>query len=177
VAVKKRLPTNDEPLEPAGLEAIGLRYLDRFDASVHKLRQLLVSRARRSGHDEDRARELVEPLIERWLASGLLDDARFTDAVVHGQRQRGASRRMIEHKLVGRGVPRPVIDAALAQLGSTSELEAAVALVRRRRLGAHRPEAVRESYRRRDLATLARAGFDFETARRALGAETPDEEF
>jgi regulatory protein len=50
-----------------------------------------------------------------------------------------------------------------------AELEAARAYVRRRRLGPHRPESERLENRRRDLAALARHGFDHETAVRALG--------
>jgi regulatory protein len=47
--------------------------------------------------------------------------------------------------------------------------------VRRRRLGPHRPEAERQENRRRDLAALARQGFDHETAIRALGHGSDDE--
>jgi regulatory protein len=56
-----------------------------------------------------------------------------------------------------------------------SELEAARAYVRRRRLGPFRPEAERQPNRQRDLAALARTGFDHETAIRALGHGSDDE--
>jgi len=73
-----------------------------------------------------------------------------------------------------------VIDATLASERAESgdaELAAARALVKKKRLGASRPPAERAEHRRRDLATLARAGFDFDTARRALGEGRDEEEF
>jgi regulatory protein len=93
-------------------------------------------------------------------------------------RARGRSTRAIQHKLRERGVQAPEIDAALAlerREGTVVDLEAARALVRRRKLGSFRPEAERAQNRRRDLGVLARAGFDYDTCVRALGAGRDDE--
>ena len=51
------------------------------------------------------------------------------------------------------------------------ELQAAIALARRRRLGVYRLAAARADYRDRDLAALARAGFSYDIARRVIEAE------
>jgi regulatory protein len=174
---KRRTPEPKADL--AELERITLRRLDRADATVDAIRRLLRSHCRRAGLGEAEADLLIEPLLARYQASGLLDDARYAAAAVHGQRRRGASRRAIQHKLSLRGVDAAATRSALEVVDGDNrdaELVAAVAFVRRRRLGPHRPAADRESYRKRDLAALARAGFDFETARRALGFEGTDDE-
>jgi regulatory protein len=57
-----------------------------------------------------------------------------------------------------------------------SELTAARALVRKRKLGHYRAESERGEYARKDLGILARAGFDYETAKTALGLEGNDDE-
>jgi len=46
---------------------------------------------------------------------------------------------------------------------------------RRRRLGPYRMPEVRAERRDKDLAALARAGFDYDTARRVIEAETLDD--
>jgi regulatory protein len=54
--------------------------------------------------------------------------------------------------------------------GGASELAAACALVRRRRLGPYRAPGKRVDCRQKDLASLARAGFSLALARRVLKA-------
>jgi regulatory protein len=155
-------------------------YLERFDASENHLRRVLlryvedIARAPDASVDPERAAALVEVLVGRYVASGLVDDARFATSIARGQRTRGASRQAIEHKLRARGVPAEVVAAALDALDADAagdpELDAARALVRRRRLGPYRPPAERAARRERDLGALARAGFSLEVALRALEA-------
>jgi regulatory protein len=68
------------------------------------------------------------------------------------------------------GVARELVDQVLAESANPqSELEAAAAYVKRKRLGRFRTGDASADTRRKDLMRLARQGFDFDTARRALG--------
>jgi len=158
----------EKPLEPKDLEEAALRYLNRFDCSVKKLRRHLLDLVRRRGGDLTSLTEHLDVLLERYQKSGLLDDTRFAKNLGERLKERGGSRRMIVAKLRARGIETPEAEAAVPR-SAESELAAARALVRRRRLGPHRPEAERLENRRRDLATLARAGFSHEVATKALG--------
>lgn len=162
------------PLEPAELDTLALRYLDRFDCSVQKLRSHLRQAVRRRGGDAVALERHIEALLARYQGSGLLDDARFAGGLAERLQARGGSRRMIVQKLRQRGVTSGVAEASVAS-SPAAELEAARAFVRRRRLGPYRPEAERDANRRRDLAALARTGFDHETAIRALGYGNDDD--
>ncbi|HEX6274711.1 MAG TPA: RecX family transcriptional regulator [Polyangiaceae bacterium] len=163
-----------KPLTARELEDAALRYLNRFDCSVDKLRKHLRGLVRRRGGDAALG-EHIEMLLERYRASGLVNDERFAGNLTERLQSRGASRRMVVQKLRLRGVARDVAEAA-ARSSPASELEAARAYARRRRLGPHRPEAERAANRHRDLAALARQGFDHDTASRALGYGA-DEDF
>jgi regulatory protein len=156
------------PLEPNDLEALALGYLNRFDCSVTKLRNHLRQTVRRRGGDQPELERHIELLLERYQASGLLNDARFAENLAARLSERGGSKRAIVQKLRQRGLSSTVAEASVTTTPG-AELEAARAYVRRRRLGPHRPEAERLENRRRDLAALARHGFDHETAIRALG--------
>jgi regulatory protein len=86
--------------------------------------------------------------------------------------KRGTSQRLIQHKLREKGLATPHIEAALEQLFSEEqnwETEAAQKYAQRRRLGPFRriPDASRERYQK-DLASMARAGFSFDLAKRVL---------
>jgi regulatory protein len=164
----------DAPLTERALEEAALRYLNRFDCSVEKLRKHLGALIRRRGGDPA-LKGHVDALLERYRASGLLDDARFAENLAGRLRSRGTSRRMVIQKLRLRGIARETAET-IARSVPNADLESAVAYARRRRLGPHRPEAERAANRRKDLATLARAGFDHDVAVRALGYGT-DEDF
>lgn len=171
-----------QPLDRESLDRAALRYLERFDSSAQNLRRVLAERARRAASDADEATHamrFVDELVERYQSSGLVDDARYAEALARGLRARGSSRRAIVEKLRAKGVERAVIDRALERAerdAIDAELEAARAFARRRRLGPHRPPEERATRRLRDLGALARAGFGPDTARRAL-ADPDDDAF
>jgi len=164
-----------------GLEGAALRYLERFDCSVARLRKVLMERvgkAARAGVEEAAvAPAIVEQLLERYLSSGLINDQRFAKNFADRARERGTSRRMIEQKLRARGISSDVVQELLPRNESAQgELEAAQAFARRRRLGPHRKAETREEYKRKDLMAMARAGFSFDVASRALGNSSSEYE-
>ena len=173
------------PVTRDELDAVALRYLDRFDTSAKNLRRVLARHLKRAaverGADATRdATTLVDELLARYQASGVLDDSRFAGAMASGLRRRGASGRAIAQKLRMRGVDGEVAHRALqgvdADVGADAELEAARAFVRKRRIGHLRSEEERAANRRRDLGALARAGFGMDVARRALGGSGQDDD-
>jgi len=170
-AERARRPPN---VTRAGIEAAALRYLERFDCSVARLRKVLserVAKAARAGVAEAaEAPAIIEELLARYQSSALIDDQRFAKNFAARQRDRGMSRRMIEQKLRARGITAEVLQELLPRTESAAtELEAAHAFARRRRLGPHRKPELREAYRRKDLMAMARAGFNYDTASRVVG--------
>ncbi|HMJ16349.1 MAG TPA: regulatory protein RecX [Polyangiaceae bacterium] len=171
-----------KPITRETLEHVALRYLDRFDASVAKLRRVLEGHVRRASrvHETDAtaASQMIDELLARYVASGLLSDRRFAENLVVGLRARGASQRRITHKLRERGIGQQDTEQALQSSGADSqdaEFRAAVEFVRKKKLGPHRDPEQRAARRKADLAALARAGFSYELARRVLGP-SPDED-
>ncbi len=166
------------PITETWLHERALRYLDRFDSSAVNLQRVLRDAVRRAVSDpaeQEAGQAVIGAVIERLQRSGVIDDARFAATAARGMRARGGSTRRIRYKLRAKGLADQDIDAALA-VGAqeTSELDAAREFVRRRRLGPHRAADERERYVRKDLAAVARAGFSFDVARRALEATAAD---
>jgi regulatory protein len=103
-------------------------------------------------------------VIEKMQRLGFLDDARVARSRVHTLRGRGDSKRKIAQRLRHQGVTTDDVNGALADEGRDAELEAARTYARRRRLHARD--------RHKALAALARQGFSFDVARRALDVNT-----
>ena len=177
-----RAPRRPPAITDSVLEKSALFYLERYAASSGQLRRVLLRRVKRAemlgveAAEAEAAREHIEALIARFLASGLLDDRRFAEAQAQSLQRRGTSRRRIRERLAAKGVERDFVDDALGAMepeGETSEIAAACVLARRRRLGPYRPAGARKEFRQKDLATLARAGFSLDIARKVLAARDP----
>jgi regulatory protein len=173
---RRRVP---RPITPTYLENAALHYLERFASSSAHLKRVLMRKVARAAHahgsDVAEGERMVDALVARYLGAGLIDDNAYAAQRATSLRRRGNSRYAIRSKLALKGVKAELIDETLSRLDAESgegELAAACALVRRRRLGPYRVAPTRDAYRNKDLATLARAGFGFDVARRVLSAET-----
>lgn len=170
-----------KPVTAQYLENAALYYLQRFASSSANLRRVLMGKVERSAraHGTDRAEgaALVEALIQRYQRSGLLDDKAYAEAKAASLHRRGTSTRAIREKLSLKGVGGDEIAAALESVDEETpgdtELAAAVALARRRRLGPFRRTG-REEHREKDMAALGRAGFGYQIARKVVDAEDPE---
>lgn len=170
----KRRPT--PPLTERWLRDQAHAYVQRYAGSEQRLRQILWKRVRRAqlfhGGSQEDAAPLVDAVITHFLAHGLLNDDRFALDWALTLQKRGTSRRLIQHKLREKGLASQHIDSALSILVSQSgewETEAARKYAERRRLGPFRsiPDDSWER-RQKDLASMARAGFSFDLAKRVL---------
>ncbi len=138
-------------VSPQGIERAALSYLERFDSSVANLRRVLCDRVRkaqlRSTQPIDRAAALsaIDALLARYCESGLLSDRRYGQNLLTGLRQRGMSTRRARLKLTTKGLDEALVDELLEQEADASdqdaELIAALAYVRKRRLGHYRRAA------------------------------------
>lgn len=170
---------------PERLEKSALFYLERYASSSENLRRVLLRRVEASakvhGTDREEGARFIDTLIERYQRAGLLNDAAYAEGRVASLHRRGLSDRAIAMKLRQKGVPGDLIDQSLENLreeleadGADPNWEAALNYARRRRIGPYR-KAARAENRERDMAALARQGFDYETARGVVDAEAETE--
>lgn len=155
------------------LENAALYYLQRYASSAGNFRQVMRRKIKRSCDFHKTEPEdfypMVEDLVMRYKSSGLLNDKVFAEARVAALRRQGRSSGAIMAQLQAKGLARAEIEAALnahndACEAEDPELEAAIRLARRKRLG----QATDPETQRKELAKLGRAGFGYETARAAL---------
>ena len=178
----RRKPRGPKKATQSHLANAALHYLARFATSSENLRRVLMRRVEKSAHhhgtDPEEGAAWVEDLIQRYQRAGLLDDAAYAEARAGDLLRRGTPLKGVRFKLMQKGVGEDDIDTALAAATEDTpepDLAAAAALARRRRLGPYAAPDKRAERRDKDLATLARAGFDYGTARRVIEAETVDD--
>ena len=176
---EKRVP---KKVTPSHLQNVALYYLERYAASAESLRRVLMRRVSKSAyhHDTDPAEgaEYVENIITRFKSSGLLDDRIYAEGQIKSLYRQGKSLRIIRGKLRDKGVDGDIVETLLETITGefqNPDLIAAIKHARRRRLGPYRPSETREDRRQRDMASMARAGFDFGTASMVIDADSVDE--
>lgn len=169
-------------ITPQYLENAALHYLERFASSTANLRRVLMRKADRSlrhwGGDRAEAAAQIEAVVARLAGLGYLDDAAYAAMKARGLNRQGKGTRAIRQALAAKGVDADTAGTALDRLAeevADPDLAAAVRLARKRRLGPFRAVALRAEMRHKDLAALARAGFDLDTARRVIEAAGPED--
>ena len=172
------------PVTAQSLSRAAATYVARYATSTTHLRRVLKRRVQRATHAGAPvvadSSQLIDALIARYVAAGVLDDEAFAQRRAAGLRQRGESRHRIGQRLavagIGRDAAREALAAAERDIGlddpETGELAAAIRFARRRRLGPFRT-GDRLAFRNRDLAAMGRAGFALPLARKVLDAEDP----
>lgn len=157
------------------LENAALYYLQRYASSEENLRRVLTRKVNRScrfhGMSPDEFYPVIDVLITRYAASGLLNDKVFAESKVASLRRRGRSKQAIMANLTMKGLKKDTIQQALDETDDSAEAEliAAVALAKRKKIGAFRKKpAQTPEKKKKDLAVLGRAGFSYDIALRAL---------
>jgi regulatory protein len=177
-----RKPT--KPITAQYLQNAATFYLERYPSTAEGLRRVLNRRVRRAEMADapiiDNVKQAIEAVVARFVAAGMIDDQAFAQTKARALHRRGTSSRLTRQRLKLAGVDEDTLDKAIAGLDQEldtdprqREWQAAVTLARRRRLGPFR-EKERKEHRTRDLATLARAGFDYDLARKVIDAADRD---
>lgn len=177
--------TRPQPVDAALVERWALAYLERFASSGENLRRVLLRRVRRRAGPEaqgvDDAAALINTLVARYRAAGLIDDVAYAAGRARAGLRRGRSLATIRAGLVAKGVAASDAQAALATLeadrDADPDLAAACAFARRRRLGPFRrmPADDDDAARIKELAAFARAGFSRHIAEKVLACATSDD--
>jgi regulatory protein len=176
--------TRAAAIDAAQIERWALAYLGRFASSAENLRRVLLRRVRRRLSDDreatTRAAAVIDALVARYRASGLVDDAAYAAGRARARLRRGQSLKTIRAGLAAKGVAAEDAAVAIDALrgdGGDPDLAAAVAFARRRRLGPFRraPAEGNDELRLKELGAFARAGFSRAVAEAVLDCATSEE--
>lgn len=111
-----------DPTDDAGDPVDDVRVAE--DALARRLRRSALSEREARGFLLQRGIEAsaAEDAIDGFLNRGWIDDAVLAEQLVHaGTTRKGQGRRAIAQSLSGRGIPREIVDAALAALPDDDE--------------------------------------------------------
>ena len=165
------------------LSDAALRYLARYSTSRANFFRVMMRRVKSSASyyntSIEEGKDIVKDLTEYYTKTGVLDDKRFVEAQLHSYKFRGISLRVIRTKLTNKGVSLKIVDEVLkGRIHSNScfDLQAAFIFSKKRKLGPFR-ESLQSQINNngKDLAKLARAGFDYKIAKKIIHLQSVEE--
>lgn len=168
-------PRERRPIDAAQLQEMAVGYAARYATTAARLQRYL---QRKLG---DRTWTPAEPpdiagLVGRITELGYVDDRAWAASKQRDLTARGFGLGRVRGALAAAGVSRDDASEVLAddEDAPANPHAPAIAFARRRRFGPFaRDGGIDPARRNRELAAMARAGHDFDVARRVLGA--PDE--
>jgi len=181
---QKRQKRAPKRISQSYLENSALFYLERYATSSSNFRNIMMRKIKRScEHHQTNIDDfvpLLDKLIERYKNAGLLNDEVFARGKVESLRRKGLGERAIIAKLQEKGLKALDIKKALEEIDEDkedAELEAACTFVKKKKLGRYRTNEPKDAQKQqqRELASMARAGFSYDIAKKVLNFN--DEEY
>lgn len=175
------------PPGTARLAEAATLHLSRYAATEAGLRRVLCRRIDRWARAAEafgmtdlaplvaQAKQQAAEVARGMAAAGTVDDAAFAASRARRLLRSGRSRRAALAHLASKGVSADIAEAALPR-DESSDLDAALALCRRRRVGPFGGGEMPSEQRLKALAALARAGFARDVAERALHMDPAEAE-
>ncbi len=152
------------------LQRAAMHYLERYAAPAAQLRRVLARKVniscRHHGQEPSAFEAMLDEVVARCVASGLVDDQRFAEARAATLLRKGRSARAVAASLSAKGIARDLA-ASASVVSDEDELGAARKTARRKRLGPW-SRGDRATSRQKDLAAMARAGFPMTIARAVI---------
>lgn len=158
------------------LRNIALYYLERFESSEDNLRAVLRRRIDKyaffdKSYNPSEAYIWADEIVEECIKQNFVNNQRFAELKINGYLSAGKPRRYIEQKLKQKGIDDKIIAQFFENI-DYSERDSALNFARKKKIGRFRTDGeTRLENRQKDLATLVRAGFDFDIAKEILEDE------
>lgn len=172
---KRKIPKR---VSESWLRNSGLYYLERHPASVAHFLEVMDRKMKRSlrAHPDQVLEPftlyLRETLVPDFKRLGYLDDALFAGALKNSFERRGLPKAEIKRRLKAKGIDAETQEEH-ANLSDHDDLNAALIFIRRKKLGAF---ATREKDIQKQLGSMARYGFSYDVASKALKMDRDEAE-
>jgi regulatory protein len=159
------------PLDPEGLERLGLHYAGRYATTRSKLAAYLVRKLRERGWSgESPPESVVESLVERFAGLGYVDDRAFASARAASLMRRGYGERRVEQALRAAGIGEEEGEQARNE-ARDGAWAAALRFAERKRIGPWAESPPDRDTRHKAVGAMIRAGHPIDMVRRLLDSK------
>lgn len=186
-ATKQKKQKQRPPISEAWLKSAGIKYLSRFCASEQHFRftmsQKIKNAESRESEDPNVHKQWIDAAVLLAQEYGFLDDQKYASALANSYKRKGLAKAIVRQKLRQKKLSTQHIDQALEENYKQDDstmidpnLFAAARAAKQKRLGPWGPKNIDYPTLQKQLAKLARRGFNYGIAKQVLQADLEEAE-
>ena len=174
---KKNLETTVEEMRD-----FSVTYIEKYAPSKQQLRTYLLKKYLKFGAPgvkKNEIKDLIDVVLSELEDTKYLNDKFYSNSKAKNLVQRGNSINKIRNYLMSKGIDQKFVKETLDKIKDENEDQdffSALKVCKKRRIGPCRAEDNRPLFYEKDIAILARNGFDFDTSKRAMDLSKEDYE-
>ena len=155
-------------------------YVEKYAPSKQQLKTYLLKKYMKLSATDSRKKDvnkLIDIVLSDLEKNKFINDQFYSESKAKSMIQRGNSINKIRNYLIGKGVNETFIKDTVDKIkedNSDQDFFSAIKLCKKKRIGPARVEDNRALFYKKDIALLARNGFDFETSKRIMDIDQAD---
>ena len=156
------------------MRVFSMKYIEKYAPSKQQLRTYLLKKYLKFGAvgiKKNEIKDLIDVVLSDLENSKYLNDKFYSNSKAKNLIQRGSSINKIRNYLMSKGINQKFVKETLDKIKDENEDQdffSALKMCKKRRIGPCRVEDNRPLFYKKDIAVLARNGFDFDTSKRVM---------
>ena len=152
-------------------------YIEKYAPSKQQLRTYLLKKYLKTkipNINKKNLMDLIDVVLEDLEKTKFINDKFYSNSKAKTLIQKGSSINKIRNYLLSKGIRDKYINETIIQIKEKIEDQdffSAIKICKKKRIGPSRDENNRTLFYQKDIAILARSGFDFETSKKVMDLE------
>ena len=162
------------------MRTFSLNYIEKYAPSKQQLRTYLLKKylkAKIANTNKKNITDLIDVVLLDLEKSKFVNDKFYSKSKADSLIRRGSSINKIRNYLISKGISDKYVVDTINEIKEKNEDQdffSAIKFCKKKRIGPARNEDNRPLFYKKDIAVLARAGFDFEVSRKVMDLENED---
>ena len=155
-------------------------YIERYAPSKQQLRTYLLKKYLKANLENIKKQDitdLIDVVLQDLEKTKFINDKFYSESKSRSLSQRGSSVNKIRNYLMTKGINDRYIKETIDKIkedNSDQDFFSGIKICKKKRIGPARVEDNRVLFYKKDIALLARNGFDFETSKRIIDIDQAD---
>ena len=162
------------------MQNFALAYIERYAPSKQQLRTYLLKKYLKANLENIKKQDitdLIDVVLQDLEKTKFINDKFYSESKSRNLIQKGSSVNKIRNYLMTKGINDRYIKETIDKIkedNSDQDFFSGIKICKKKRIGPARVEDNRVLFYKKDIALLARNGFDFETSKRIMDIDQAD---
>ena len=156
------------------MRSFAFSYVEKYAPSKQQVKTYLLKKYMKLSASDSRKKDvnkLIDIVLSDLEKNKFINDQFYSESKAKSMVQRGHSLNKIRNYLISKGVQDKYISDTINDIKDNNEDQdffSAIKVCKKKRIGPARIEDNRPLFYKKDIAVLARSGFDFETSKKVM---------